>query len=195
METNMKVVTIVGCGAIGSHVTMLLRNVDARLKVVDFDRLAAKNVLSQFHAKGTVGQNKAIALQGTMRLVFGVPNVVAVPSKVTHENAAVVFAGSALVIDAVDNATARHAVSLGAQKAGCPCLHVGLAADGAYGLVLWDEAFRIDDAPPGAATCEDGEHVAFCALVAARAAMAAQRYLETGERRGYAVSPAHAASL
>jgi hypothetical protein len=56
--------------------------------------------------------------------------------------------------------------------------------------VIWDEDFAIDDGATGAATCEDGEHLPFVALVAAERALAAQRFLKTGRKRGAQISPA-----
>jgi predicted ThiF/HesA family dinucleotide-utilizing enzyme len=187
-----QLVVLVGAGALGSHAAMLLRNA-CRLRVVDFDRLEARNVPSQFHARSYAGKNKAVALQGLMKLVYGTA-VEAVPHKLDETNAHIIVPERcALVIDVVDNAAGRRAAQLGADARSIPCLHGGLAANGEYGLAWWDRAVQIDDAAPGARTCEDGEHVSFVAVVAARVAMAAQRYLRTGERRGYSVSPAHAA--
>lgn len=184
----MKRVAIVGAGALGSHVAMLLRNA-AELLVIDHDRLEQRNVEAQFHARGGVGKNKAVALVGLMQLVFTV-RAIAIPTKLTSENASVVLHVSpALVIDCVDNAAGRRAAQEGARAHGVPCLHGGLAAAGAYGMVRWDDAFIIDDPPAGARTCEDGAHLPFVVEVATRIAMAAQAFLERGERRGYAIAP------
>ncbi len=51
-------VTIVGVGALGSHAALLLRN-EADLKLIDFDKVDAKNTLAQFHARQSIGRNKA----------------------------------------------------------------------------------------------------------------------------------------
>jgi hypothetical protein len=56
-------------------------------------------------------------------------------------------------------------------------------------MVRWDRDFVVDDPPPGARTCDDGEHLPFIVGVAAQLAMAAQRFLATGRARGAAVSP------
>jgi molybdopterin/thiamine biosynthesis adenylyltransferase len=186
-EDSAKRVVIVGAGALGSHVALLLRNA-AALTVVDFDRVSSANLQSQFHARSAVSKNKAVALQGLMQLVYSV-KVEALPVRLVPQNLACLPVDTALVIDACDNAAGRHAAQLGANLRLSPCLHGGLAAAGAYGMVRWDEEFLIEDPPVGAATCEDGEHVPFIVEVASRMAMAAQRYLQTGEKRGYAVSP------
>jgi molybdopterin/thiamine biosynthesis adenylyltransferase len=183
-----KRVVVVGIGALGSHVCQFLRNA-AQIVAVDDDRLESKNVLAQFHAKTAVGKNKALALAGLMQLVYGV-HIEAKPVRLTEQNSMVVVPeGTDLVVDAVDNSEGRRTSQLAADQRGIPCLHGGLAAAGAFGMVRWDHAFLIEEAAPGVPTCEDGEHVAFVAEVAARMAMVAQLYLRTGEKRGYAVAP------
>jgi molybdopterin/thiamine biosynthesis adenylyltransferase len=120
----MKRVLVVGAGALGSHVVMLLRNA-AELVVVDFDHVEQRNVLAQFHSHGAVRKNKAAALAGLMQLVYGV-KVFGIPVKLTRENAREVLGPRvsetvrrpsekvqhvtlSLVIDCVDNAEGRHA--------------------------------------------------------------------------------------
>jgi molybdopterin-synthase adenylyltransferase len=185
-ETRKRVV-IVGVGALGSHVALLLRNA-ADLFVLDDDKVESKNVLSQFHSKGGIGRNKAVAISGLMQLVYGV-KVHYLPVKLTKTNLGILPPDTQLVIDCVDNADGRRVCQAAAYAIGVPCLHGGLAAEGAFGSIRWDEQFTISDAPAGVPTCEDGQHLAFIMEVASRMAMVAQRFLETGERHGYAVAP------
>jgi molybdopterin/thiamine biosynthesis adenylyltransferase len=172
---------------------MLLRNA-AQLVVVDHDVLEAKNVLSQFHWRTGVGRKKVSAFAALMQQVFGV-KVEPWDIKLTAENAKRIVAPAhmpeapALILDCVDNAQGRRDIQAVATELGIPWLHAGLAADGAYGMVRWDGAFRFDDAPPGVPTCEDGEELSFITITAAWMAQAAQHFLRTGERRGFAVAP------
>src|SRR5215813_4553014 len=101
----MKKVTIVGAGALGSHAAVLLRN-DAELRVIDFDRVERKNVLSQFHAKPSVGKNKAEAVKQSMSFLFDV-KVEAVPHKLGAANTEQLLSGAEVIIDCLDNAEAR----------------------------------------------------------------------------------------
>lgn len=186
-------VVIVGCGALGSHALLALRNLDAPIRLIDGDRIESKNLISQFHTRAGIGKNKALALAGTLRLFFD-REVAAISNNLTDDNARQLLHGTRLVLDCTDNAEARECIRRHTTAMGVPCLHGGLAADGAYAAVLWGTDFRIDDAA-GAATCEDGRHLAFVASAAAWMAQAATRFIEAGERRGFSISPAGVRSI
>jgi predicted ThiF/HesA family dinucleotide-utilizing enzyme len=190
----MKNVTIVGAGALGSHVAMLLRN-EASLKVVDFDRVEQKNTLSQFHGKPGVGKPKVQALAQAIQLLWG-HRVGTVPHRLTNENDDQLLSGSDLVIDCLDNGASRRVVQGFARRSHTPCLHGALAPGGTLGRAVWDEQFVVDDEPGhGAATCEGGEHLPFIALVAGYVAYAAQSFLTRGIRRGFHIFPGGATAL
>lgn len=186
----MTIVTIVGVGALGSHVVQFLRNLDVTLRLVDFDRVEAKNVLSQFHGQPNVGKNKAVALLQQLNFLFKRSVGAAVPHRLTADNADVVLAGSDLVIDCVDNGATRRLIQAWVRRHEVPCLHGGLAANGSFGVALWDDQFTVDDEPgTDAPTCEGGEHLPFIAFVASAVAMAAQAFVTFGVQRGFMVSP------
>lgn len=183
-------VTLVGAGALGSHAALFLRSADVDLKVVDFDRVERKNVLAQFHGIKTVGKSKVQSLQQTLQFLFGT-KIAAVPHRLRADNQSALLGGADLLIDALDNLEARRLVSDFARAEGVPCLHGALAPDGAFGRVVWDEDFVADpEGGAGAATCEDGQHLPFIGIVAAHLAHAAQRFVVSGEKRGFQVSPA-----
>lgn len=184
----MKTVVVVGVGALGSHVVQLLRNEAAMLKLIDFDRVERKNVLSQFHGKPSVGKLKVQGLQGTMQFLFGVATTV-VPHKLAADNAHQLLGGADLVLDCLDNGAARRVVQEFARTHGVPCLHGALAAaGGGFGRVVWDDLFVIDDeAGQGAATCEGGDELPFIGLVSSVLARAAQDFLRHGRQHSYQV--------
>lgn len=186
--TAVKRVTIVGVGALGSHLALALRN-EAELRVIDFDRVEQKNVLAQFHGKPSVGKNKAEALKQSLQLLFGL-KLEAVPHRLTADNARELLGGD-LVIDCLDNAASRALVQAEVRRRALPCLHGALAADGQFGRVAWDETFAIDEAATGGgvATCEGGEHLPFIGVVSAYLARAAQVFLREGRRVGYQIHP------
>jgi molybdopterin-synthase adenylyltransferase len=185
----MRTVTIVGVGALGSHVVQLLRGVDATLRVIDFDRVEQKNVASQFHGKPTVGKSKVMGLQQTMQYLFGV-KILTIPHKLTLENDDQLLGKSDLVVDCLDNGEARRIVQAFVRRSSTPCLHGALAANGGFGRVVWDEHFKIDDeSGAGAATCEDGAHLPFISITSSFLARAAQEFLGTGRKFGFEVSP------
>jgi molybdopterin/thiamine biosynthesis adenylyltransferase len=184
----MKRIVIVGVGALGSHLVLSARNLAAQFVVVDFDRVEQKNVLSQFHTKMGVGRNKAQALQQSMQGLFGL-RLEAVPHRLTEDNARALLDRADVAVDCVDHAPTRTLIQRVAAERGIPCLHGALAADGAYARVMWDPAFTVDAGGDGVATCEDGEHLPFIALVAAKMAHALARFLKDGVQESAHVRP------
>ena len=193
----MKKIVIVGVGALGSHVALLLRNLDMqnvpgkpgelfRLVAVDFDRVEQKNTLAQFHGKASVGKNKALGLQQTINFLFGV-KIDAVPHKLVAENVQALLRDAALVIDCLDNAPSRRIVQNFVRECQVPCVHGALAANGTIGRVVWDDKFAIDENDGEGATCEDGEHLPFIGLVSAQLARAAQEFLKSRQQTSFQV--------
>jgi hypothetical protein len=210
----MKKVVILGCGALGSHVAMLLRN-ECDIRVVDFDRVEQKNLLSQFCGKASIGKNKAEALKQTMQFMWGV-KIASVPHKLVADNAHQLLGDASLIIDCLDNGEGRRVIQNyvhGVVDDGGKiietqpglfttervvitttdrpsCLHGALAADGQFGRAMWNENFVIDDeGVAGAATCEGGEFLPFVSVVASYLAYAAQQYLLDEKRIGFQIWP------
>ncbi len=185
----MKTVLIVGVGALGSHVVQFCRSLGVNLKIIDFDRVEQKNVLSQFHGKPSVGKSKVESMKGTMSFLFGAKLEV-IPHKLTKDNDDQILAGVDLIVDCLDNGSARRLVQSFARRTHTPCIHGALAADGSFGRVIWDEAFVIDDeGVGGAATCEDGAHLPFIALTSAVLAKAIQAFLQEERKIGFHIYP------
>lgn len=189
-------VVVVGCGALGSHVALFLRN-EAHLVLVDGDKVEHKNVLSQYHTRSSVGLFKARALAAHLAF-FGV-KAEAVPRMLAEANVRALLknaALTALVVDCTDDAVARTLMHDYAED-DVPLLHAALAVgDQGYGQVTWDSpSYSPDAGVGGAPTCHAGENLPMAALVAAYAARAAQDFLRHGRRVGYAVSKAGAVVL
>jgi len=191
----MKIVTIVGVGALGSHLVPLLRNLGVSIRVIDFDRIEQKNVMSQFHAKSSVGKAKVVALQQTLQFLFGL-KVQVIPHKLVANNDSQLLSQSDLIVDCLDNGEARRLVQNFARQNKVPCLHGALAADGQFGRSIWDESFQIDDETnAGAATCENGEHLPFISIVSSYMAMSVQIFIEHGKKIGYQIFPGGATRI
>jgi molybdopterin/thiamine biosynthesis adenylyltransferase len=182
-------ITIVGAGALGSHVALFLRNEKEGLRIVDFDRVEFKNTQAQFHTKMSLGKNKAQALQQGFKGLFGVNILSVIPYKLTQNNVKELLEGSELVIDCTDNFQARNDISAAVRNMGIPCLHGALSADGSFAVVMWDEHFKPDAETGDGATCEDGEHLPFFAAASAHLAMEAQLFLRTGKKRSFQITP------
>jgi hypothetical protein len=182
-------IVIVGVGALGSHLVQFIRNEKADIRIIDFDRVEQKNVMSQFHGKPGVGKNKVTALQQTMDFLFK-RQLTGSSNKLVAENIDVLMKGATLVVDCLDNGASRKLVQDYVRKHALPCLHGALAPGGEFGRAIWDEQFAIDsEVGAGAATCEDGEFLPFIAITAAYMARAVQLFLKEGKKIGFSISP------
>jgi hypothetical protein len=191
----MMKVTIVGVGALGSHLVQFLRNEEVTLHVIDFDRVEQRNVASQFHSKTSVGKKKVDALKQSMAFLYG-RRVSTIGHMVTKGNVGALLSEADLIIDCLDNGEARRLVQDWVCATGIPCLHGALSPDGSFGRVIWDKNFVIDDeAGIGTATCENGEFLPFIAIVSAYLARAAQIFLQEERMVGYSISPNGAVSV
>lgn len=185
----MSLIVVLGVGALGSHVVQLLRNLDATIRVVDFDRIEKKNVASQFHSKTGVGKSKVASLGQTMQFLFGI-KIETIPHKLVEDNIDKLLGGADLVVECFDNGASRRLVQGYVRDHKIPCLHGAVDADGSFGRAIWDENFVIDDEDgTGAATCEDGENLPFIGMVSSVVARTVQLFLAKGEKHGYSISP------
>jgi len=181
-------IAICGVGALGSTAVQYLRNLDAELRLIDFDRVESKNLAAQWFVKQSLGKNKAEAARLQLANFYGT-KAEALGVRLAATNAPQLLAGCALAVDCFDNADSRILLSDAARAAAIPLVHAALAADGTFGLVRWDDRFTADrEDTPGQATCEGGEHLPMIGLVGATLARAIQDFARSGEQRDYLIS-------
>lgn len=185
-------ITIVGVGALGSHVALALRGME--LRVIDFDTVEQKNILAQFHTKMTLRRNKAQALAQTFHALFGII-VEAIPYRLNPGNAVELLADSQLVLDCTDNLETRKIISMVVRAKNIPCLHGATSADGTFARIVWDELFVPDQETGDGATCEDGRHLPFFVHIASQMAIQAQQFLNGKPKSNYQVTPYHKLQL
>jgi len=186
-------VTIVGAGALGSHLALFARNwpqeLEVHLRVVDDDRVEAKNLAAQAHSKMGLGKNKVVALKQLLQGLYGL-NLDIAAHRVTENSIVAMLSDSTLVVDCTDNAATRRLLQTHCAGHHLPLLHGALSADATLGLVDWSPSFTVDEeGAPGQPTCENGLALPFHALVAAQLALTAQRFLSAGEQRSYQITP------
>ena len=183
-----KRIAVCGVGALGSTAVQYLRNVDAELRLIDFDRVESKNLAAQWFVKQSLGKNKAEAARLQLANFYGVKSE-AMGVRLRADNAAQLLADCALAVDCFDNADSRLVLSEAARAFGVPLVHAALAADGTFGLVRWDERFTADrEDAEVQATCEGGEHLPMIGLVGATLARAIQDFVRDRARHDYSVS-------
>ncbi|MGE3542664.1 MAG: ThiF family adenylyltransferase [Kofleriaceae bacterium] len=175
-------VVVCGVGALGSTAVQYCRNLDAELRLVDFDRVESKNLAAQWFVKQSLNKNKAEAARLQLANFYGA-KAEAFPVRLAPTNAAQLLADCQLAVDCFDNADSRIVLSEAARAANVPLVHGALAADGTFGLVRWDDRFTADrEDAPGQATCEGGEHLPMIGVVGAMLARTIQDFLVSGER-------------
>ena len=184
-------IVVAGVGALGSHFIQFSRNLrDARFKIVDFDRVEIKNIQAQFYSRTSTGKTKTEALRQLMDFLFRTP-IDGAPARLSSVNVdALIPQDTGLVVDCLDNGASRRLIQAHVRSHRIPCLHGALAADGEFGRVIWDESFVVDDAPPSAPTCTDGNALPFIALTSAYLAQAAAAFVTNGKKIGFSISPA-----
>ena len=184
----MKRIVFAGVGALGSNAVVLCRNLAAQLVLVDFDRVESKNCLAQAYVKPSVGKNKADALKLQLSNFWGI-KAESFGVRIGEDNVATLCGAADLVVDAFDNAKSRRILSTWARGAQKPLVHAAVSAGGTFGLVRWDERFTADEeATPGEATCEGGEHLPLIAMVATTLARTIQDFVRDGARHDAMVS-------
>ena len=184
-------IVICGVGALGSTAVSLCRNLDAELRLVDFDRVESKNLAAQWFVRQSIGKNKAEAVRLQLANFYGAggARVEALGVRLAATNAAQLLAGCELAVDCFDNADSRIALAEAARARDLPLVHGALAADGTFGLVRWDERFTPDrEDAPGQPTCEGGEHLPMIGLVGAALARAIQDFVRGGSRHDYSIT-------
>jgi molybdopterin/thiamine biosynthesis adenylyltransferase len=136
-----KLVTVCGCGAIGSNLLEnLARQGFSNLRVVDMDRVETHNINTQTFTEKDIGAYKGAAVQRHVFDAVGV-EIQVFGKELTASTAKKFLKGSDLVVDGFDNTKSRQLVRDFCQKQNIPCLHVGLHAE--YSEVVWDERYTV----------------------------------------------------
>ena len=178
-------VTVCGAGALGANIVdSLARQGFTKLKVIDRDRVEERNLSTQPYHLSDIGGPKAKILANSIYRAVGVA-VQGQTMELTLDNAARLLSGSALVLDVFDNSESRLAVKECCERAGLPCLHVGLATD--YAEVIWNEVYRV----PSAANDEVCDYPLARNLVMLAVAVACEtvvEFLSTGARSSFTIT-------
>lgn len=146
---SAQVITICGAGTLGANLAETLARMGfTRLRLIDKDRVEGRNLSVQPYSRAEIGAPKARVLANSL---YRAVQAKAEPlvSELTTANASALLQGSALVIDAFDNVSARAAISDATRAATIPCLHIGFSPDGLYGSGLWEPHYRIPQEQPG----------------------------------------------
>lgn len=175
-----------GAGTVGANLLEnLARMAIGPLRVIDCDKVEARNLSNQPYTTLQLQQSKPTALAELLFYAAGV-QLETVERRLRADNARGLLKGSKLVVDAFDNAESRAAVQSACRELGLPCLHVGLSRD-SYGEVVWDERYRVPEDSDGLPAClEISRNLAL--FVVAVATEAVRSFLDSEARREFAVT-------
>jgi len=184
-----------GGGALGSHALFLARDLQHELAVIDFDRVETKNLAAQWFVKQMVGKNKATALKLQLLNFYDV-KLQDYTVKLTTLNVGTILGEAGLLIECFDNAESRRVVQNYVRSNQKPCIHAGLAANGEFGVVRWDQHFTIDEeGAPGQATCEGRGFLPLILRVSSALVASIQFFLADGRQVNWNISPRNAESF
>lgn len=182
-------ITIIGVGALGSHVVLFARNLEEEIRIVDFDRIETKNTKAQFHTKMGLGKNKSLSMRQTIQGLFGI-QIDSIPHKLTLLNVSTILSSSKIIVDCTDNAEVRNIIQKYSRENNIPCLHGAVSASGDFGRIIWDENFIIDSEDQvGQATCEDGKQLPIFGLIGAQIVVTIQKFLTDGVKWNFQIMP------
>jgi molybdopterin/thiamine biosynthesis adenylyltransferase len=184
-----------GGGALGSHALFLARDLEHELAVIDFDRVETKNLASQWFVKQMVGKNKATALKMQLLNFYDV-KLQDYAIRLTALNVETILGNADLVVECFDNAESRRVVQDCVRARKKPCVHAGLAANGEFGVVRWDQHFTVDEeAVPGQVTCEGRGFLPLILRVSSSLVASIQFFLADQRVVNWNVSPRNAESF
>jgi len=126
---------VVGCGGLGGYVVEFLGRLGiGRITAVDGDVFDETNLNRQLlSSEAVLGKSKAAAAQERMKIVNSDVSVFPIQEFLTEENCDQIIEGHDIVIDALDNMTARKLLEEHCEKLGIPMIHGAIA--GWYGQV------------------------------------------------------------
>jgi len=126
---------VVGCGGLGGYVVEFLGRLGiGRITAVDGDVFDETNLNRQLlSSEAVLGKSKAVTAQERMKTVNSDIVVSPVHEFLTEENCDRIIEGHDIVIDALDNMTARKLLEEHCEKLGIPMIHGAIA--GWYGQV------------------------------------------------------------
>lgn len=118
-------VLVVGCGGLGGNIIEYLTRAGVgALTVVDGDVFEESNLNRQILSTSeNIGQKKALAAAERIKAIDPDVKVTAVCDFLTKDNASELMSGVDLVVDALDNASARLVLEDAASEAGLAIVH------------------------------------------------------------------------
>jgi molybdopterin/thiamine biosynthesis adenylyltransferase len=125
LKLKNSIITVIGCGGIGGAVIeMLTRMGISQLKIVDKDKFDVSNINRQLMSSmDSIGQAKTDVTKEMISSINPCVEVETFNTELNQENVHEIIGGSNVVVDALDNLTARIITSRCALKLKIPFVH------------------------------------------------------------------------
>ncbi len=125
IKLKNSIITVIGCGGIGgSAIEMLARMGVNKLKIVDKDKFDVSNINRQLMSSmDTIGLAKTEVTKKIITSINPFLDVETFNTELNQENVNEIIAGSNVIVDALDNLTARIITSRCALKLKIPFIH------------------------------------------------------------------------
>lgn len=122
-------VFVVGCGALGGQVAMLLAGAGiGHIGIIDFDTIDISNLQRQlFFTEKECGLPKADVLGNRMHAINSEVEVIVNMGMLTKRNATAILSGYDIVIDATDNPASKLMIQSVCDNLSIPCVIGGVA--------------------------------------------------------------------
>lgn len=128
-------VCVIGCGGLGGYVIEMLGRLGIGIiTAVDGDVFDETNLNRQLlSSEEAIGKSKAYAAEERMKKINSDVKVYPIQAFVTEENCDEIIGGHDVVVDALDNMTARRLLEVHCESLNIPMIHGAIA--GWYGQV------------------------------------------------------------
>lgn len=129
IETQKKLkrtkVFVAGAGGLGCAASLNLAVAGVgHIRICDDDIVEISNLNRQFlHTEQSIGANKALSVQATLSFINSGIIVEPISHKITDRNVSNIVGDSQVIVDCLDNFSARYTLNLCAVRNGIPMVH------------------------------------------------------------------------
>jgi molybdopterin/thiamine biosynthesis adenylyltransferase len=129
METQKKLkstkVFVAGAGGLGCPAALNLALAGVgHIRICDFDTVEISNLNRQFlHTEKSIGMSKARSAQETLLSINSEVTVEAISDEITDQNVDDIVGDAQVIVDCLDNFSARYALNQCAVEKGIPLVH------------------------------------------------------------------------
>lgn len=122
-------VFVVGCGALGGHVSMLLAGAGVgKIGIADFDTIDISNLQRQlFFDESAVGESKSHNLDLRLRSLNSEIEIAEYNQMINRKNANEILKNYDMIVDATDNPSTKYFIDETARNLHTPCCIGGVA--------------------------------------------------------------------